>query len=204
MGKTSKRIFDLMISITGLILLSPILIIVAIVIKLYDSGTVFYKVPRIGLNGAPFNMYKFRTMIPGADKFGPSSSPKSDVRVTPIGKHLRKYKLDELAQLFNVFSGKMSIIGPRPEEKKFTDMFSEEEKNILSVKPGITDWASIWNSNESELLEGSDDPDGYYVKYIRPEKLRLQLLYAGKHNFFVDLKIFFLTIQKLLWGNKTG
>jgi lipopolysaccharide/colanic/teichoic acid biosynthesis glycosyltransferase len=197
MGKISKRIFDLVISITGLLLFSPVFIIIAIKIKLYDYGTVFYKAPRIGLNGVPFFMFKFRTMIPDASKFGPSSSPKSDVRVTPTGKYLRKYKLDELPQLFNVFSGNMSIIGPRPEEKKFTDMFSEEEKIILSVKPGITDWASIWNSNESELLEGSDDPDGYYLKHIRPEKLRLQLLYAGKHNFFVDLQIFFLTLRKI-------
>lgn len=199
MGKISKRIFDIIISIIGLILFSPVLLIIAIIIKLHDSGSVFYKAPRIGLNGAPFYMYKFRTMIPDADKFGPSSSSKSDVRVTPIGKYLRKYKFDELPQLFNVLSGKMSIIGPRPEEKKFTDMFSEEEKNILSVKPGITDWASIWNSNESELLEGCDDPDGYYLKYIRPEKLRLQLLYSRKSNFFVDLQIFFLTLRKILF-----
>lgn len=199
MGKISKRIFDIIISIIGLILFSPVLLIIAIIIKLHDSGSVFYKAPRIGLNGAPFYMYKFRTMIPDADKFGPSSSSKSDVRVTPIGKYLRKYKFDELPQLFNVLSGKMSIIGPRPEEKKFTDMFSVEEKNILSVKPGITDWASIWNSNESELLEGCDDPDGYYLKYIRPEKLRLQLLYSRKSNFFVDLQIFFLTLRKILF-----
>lgn len=199
MGKISKRIFDIIISIIGLILFSPILIIIVIIIKLHDSGSIFYKAPRTGLNGAPFYMYKFRTMIPDADKFGPSSSPKSDVRVTPLGKYLRKYKFDELPQLFNVLSGKMSIIGPRPEEKKFTDLFSEEEKNILSVKPGITDWASIWNSNESELLEGCDDPDGYYLKYIRPEKLRLQLLYSKKHNFFIDLQIFFLTLRKIVF-----
>ena len=199
MGKISKRIFDLLISITGLILVSPVLIGIAIIIKLYDSGTIFYKASRIGLDGIPFYMYKFRTMIPDADKSGPSSSPKSDVRVTPIGKYLRKYKLDELPQLFNVLSGKMSIIGPRPEEKRFTDMFSAEEKSILSVKPGITDWASIWNSNESELLEGSDDPDEYYLKYIRPEKVRLQLLYSRKNNFFVDLQIFFLTLRKIFF-----
>jgi len=189
----------MIISFTGLILFLPILILIAIVIKLYDNGPIFYKASRVGLNGAPFKMYKFRTMIPDADKVGPSSSPKSDVRVTPTGKYLRKHKLDELPQLFNVLSGKMSIIGPRPDEKKFTDMFSVEEKNILSVKPGITDWASIQYSNESELLDGNDDPDGYYIKYIRPEKLRLQLLYARKHNFFVDLQIFFLTLRKILF-----
>jgi lipopolysaccharide/colanic/teichoic acid biosynthesis glycosyltransferase len=106
-----------------------------------------------------------------------------------------------MPQLFNVLSGKMSIIGPRPEEKKFTDMYSNEEKKILSVKPGITDWATIWNSNESELLEGSDNPDEYYLKYIRPEKLRLQLLYTKRHNFFIDLQIFFLTIRKIVFNH---
>jgi lipopolysaccharide/colanic/teichoic acid biosynthesis glycosyltransferase len=138
-------------------------------------------------------------MVPDADKKGPSSASKSDNRVTPIGRFLRKYKIDELPQLFNVFTGKMSIIGPRPEEKKFTDLFSENEKIILSVKPGITDWASLWNSDESELLEGSADPDDFYLKHIRPEKIRLQLEYAEKHNFFVDLQIFFLTIRKILF-----
>jgi len=197
MGKTSKRIFDLIISISGLLLISPFIIITAVIIKFQDHGPIFYKAPRTGLKGAPILMYKFRTMIPDADKYGPSSSPKSDMRVTPIGRYLRRYKFDELPQLFNVLTGSMSIIGPRPEEKKFTDMFSEKEKKILSVKPGITDWASIWNSNESELLDGADDPDGYYLKYIRPEKLRLQLLYAENHNFFIDLKIFFLTLRKI-------
>jgi lipopolysaccharide/colanic/teichoic acid biosynthesis glycosyltransferase len=199
MDKILKRLFDLVVSITGLLLLSPLIIIIAILIKMHDSGTVFYKAQRTGLNGSLFFMHKFRTMVLNADKTGPSSSPKSDPRVTPIGRFLRKYKLDELAQLFDVLSGKMSIIGPRPEEKRFTDMFSEGEKKILSVKPGITDWASIWNSNESELLEGSDDPDDYYLKNIRPEKLRLQLLYAEKHNFFIDLQIFFLTLRKIVF-----
>lgn len=199
MNKLIKRLFDLVMSFAGLLIFSPLLIIIAIIIKMHDSGTVFYRAPRTGLNGTPFYMHKFRTMVLNADKIGPSSSPKSDPRVTPFGKFLRKYKLDELTQLFDVISGNMSIVGPRPEEKKFTDMFSESEKNILSVKPGITDWASIWNSNESELLEGSDDPDDYYLKNIRPEKLRLQLLYAEKHNFFIDLQILFLTLRKIIF-----
>jgi lipopolysaccharide/colanic/teichoic acid biosynthesis glycosyltransferase len=197
MGSISKRIFDLAISILCIAILLPVYIILAILIKLYDTGPVFYKAKRVGLFGKPFYMYKFRSMIPDADKAGPSSSPKTDSRVTPIGKFLRKFKIDELPQLFNVISGNMSIVGPRPEEKKFTDMFSEEEKLILSVKPGITDWASVWNANESELLEGSDDPDEFYLRHIRPEKIRLQLLYIQKHNFFVDLQIIFLTIRKI-------
>ncbi len=193
-----KRIFDLLISILGIILLLPIFLVISVWIKLYDNGTVFYKANRIGINGKPFYMYKFRSMVQDADKTGPSSSAKSDTRVTPIGRFLRKYKFDELPQLFNVFLGEMSIIGPRPEEKKFTDLFSEGERIILSVKPGITDWASLWNSDESELLEGSIDPDDFYLRYIRPEKIRLQLHYAEKHNFFVDLQIFFLTLRKIL------
>lgn len=195
----SKRIFDLVISIFGIAILLPVYLIIAILIKLYDNGPVFYKANRVGLYGKQFYMYKFRSMILNADKSGPSSSPKSDSRVTPIGKILRKYKIDELPQLFNVISGKMSIVGPRPEEKKFTDMFSDGEKIILSVKPGITDWASVWNANESELLEGSDDPDEFYLRHIRPEKIRLQMLYAQKHNLFVDLQIFFLTIRKVFF-----
>jgi len=197
MGIKSKRIFDLLVGIVGITILLPVYLLVAICIKFIDNGSVMYKAQRVGLNGELFYMYKFRTMIPDADKVGPSSSPKTDSRVTPIGKFLRKFKIDELPQLFNVISGKMSIVGPRPEEKKFTDMFSKEEKLILSVKPGITDWASVWNANESELLEGSDDPDEFYLRHIRPEKIRLQLLYIQKHNFFVDLQIFFLTIRKI-------
>ena len=138
-----KRIFDLLFSIIALIIFSPFFIIIAIIIKLHDLGPVFYMAPRVGQYGKLFNMFKFRTMVMNADKIGASSTTLSDSRITTIGHFLRKYKLDELPQLINVFIGNMSIVGPRPDVKAFTDLFTEEEKIILSVKPGITDWASI-------------------------------------------------------------
>lgn len=199
--RISKRVFDLIISITGLLVLTPILLIICIIIKTDDFGPVFYKAERVGKNGRVFRMFKFRSMIQNADKIGPSSASLSDSRITGTGRFLRKHKLDELPQLFNVLAGEMSVIGPRPEEKKFTDLFSEEERIILSVKPGITDWASLWYSNEAELLEGIDDPDNFYLEKIRPEKIRLQINYVKNRNFFIDLKIFFLTFRKLILGN---
>jgi lipopolysaccharide/colanic/teichoic acid biosynthesis glycosyltransferase len=139
-------------------------------------------------------------MIPNADKVGPSSASDSDIRITPVGKILRKYKFDELPQLFNVLKGDMSIVGPRPEERKFTELFTADERKILSVKPGITDWASIWNSNEGKLLENSPDPDKTYLELIRPEKIRLQLKYVNNNNFFIDLKIIYYTARKIFTG----
>lgn len=194
-----KRIFDVVLSFIGLIILFPLIILASLLIYLGDGGLVFYKAQRVGLNGKLFNMYKFRSMVVNAEMFGPSSTSLDDMRLTRIGKSLRKYKLDEIPQLINVLIGQMSIVGPRPEIKKFTDMFSEDEKAVLSVKPGITDWASIWNSNEGEILEGSEDPDKAYLEMIRPEKIRLQLLYVKNNNFFIDLKIIFLTIRKLIF-----
>jgi len=193
-----KRLFDLFWSINGLILFSPFLIIISIVIKLNDFGPVFYKAPRVGLSGKLFKMYKFRTMVVNADKIGASSTTLSDSRITGIGKFLRKYKLDEMPQLINVFIGNMSIVGPRPDVKSFTDLYTEEENAILSVKPGITDYASIWNSNEGEILEGSTDPDATYKELIWPEKKRLQLKYVREHSLWVDIKIVFLTLQAVL------
>lgn len=168
-----------------------------LVIKLQDGGPVFYMAPRVGLRGIMFRMFKFRTMVVNADKMGPSSTTKTDSRLTSVGKFLRKYKLDELPQFINVLRGDMSIVGPRPEVKHFTDMYTEEEKAILSVKPGITDWASIWNSDEASILEGSDDPDKTYFEKIRPKKIQLQLKYVRERNFFSDLKIIFFTVKAI-------
>jgi lipopolysaccharide/colanic/teichoic acid biosynthesis glycosyltransferase len=192
-----KRTFDFLFSFLLLLLLSPLLIVVAVIIKLTDNGTVFYMAPRVGLHGELFKMYKFRSMVANADKMGPSSTTKSDSRLTGIGKILRKYKLDELPQMINVLKGEMSVVGPRPEVKYFTDMFNEEEKIILSVKPGITDFASVWNSDEASILEGSDDPDKTYMEKIRPEKMRLQLKYVREHNFITDLKIILATAKSI-------
>jgi len=150
--------------------------------------------PRVGQNGRLFRMFKFRTMVVNADKIGASSTTASDKRITRVGKLLRKTKLDELPQFINVLTGQMSVVGPRPEVKSFTDMFTEEEKAILSVKPGITDYASIWNSDEGKILEGAEDPDMAYKELIWPEKKRLQLKYVREHSFWTDIKIVFLTL----------
>lgn len=193
-----KRIFDIFSSFIGLLIIHPFFIIIALIIKFNDFGPVFYKAPRVGKNGKLFKMYKFRTMVVNADKIGASSTTSSDPRITRIGKFLRKYKLDEIPQLINVFIGNMSIVGPRPEVKFFTDLFTEEEKAILSVKPGITDYASVWNSDEGKILEGAEDPDKAYMELIWPEKKRLQLKYVREGSFWVDIKIVFLTLRAVV------
>jgi len=189
-----KRLFDIIFSFLGILFLSPILAVISIVIKLNERGPVFYKAPRGGLNGKMFKMFKFRSMVVNAEKMGASSTTSSDLRITTIGKFIRKYKMDEIPQLFNVLKGEMSFVGPRPEVKYFTDMYTDEEKAILTVKPGITDWASVWNSNEEKILEGSEDPDKAYMELIRPEKIRLQLKYVREKSFFTDLRIILLTL----------
>jgi len=193
-----KRVFDFISSLIGLIVLSPILLIVAVAIKLHDGGPVFYLAPRVGKNGKIFKMFKFRSMVINADKIGVSSTTSSDPRITPVGRFVRKSKLDEIPQLINVLIGNMSFVGPRPEVKQFTDRFNEEEKAILKVKPGITDYASIWNSDEGKILEGYDDADAAYEKLIWPEKKRLQLKYIKEQSFFVDIKIIFLTLVAII------
>ena len=193
-----KRIFDLILSVIGLLILSPFLIAVGLIIKFSDYGPVFYRGERVGLNGRLFKIFKFRTMVVDAEKIGGSSTSDDDERITKIGKKLRKYKLDELPQLLNVLVGDMSIVGPRPEVKYYTDQFNEEERLILSVRPGITDWASIWNADEGAVLAGAEDPDKAYEELIRPTKLGLQLKYVEKKSFFVDIKIIFLTILAII------
>jgi lipopolysaccharide/colanic/teichoic acid biosynthesis glycosyltransferase len=193
-----KRLFDIFFSLTGLLIIHPFFLLIAIIIKLNDFGPVFYKAPRVGLHGKLFKMYKFRTMLVNADKIGASSTTSSDPRITGMGRLLRKYKLDEMPQLINVFLGNMSVVGPRPDVKFFTDLFTEEEKAILTVKPGITDFASVWNSDEGKILEGAEDPDKAYMELIWPEKKRLQLKYVREHTFWVDIKIVFLTLLTIL------
>jgi len=194
----SKRLFDLACAETGLGLLGPLLITFALCIKREDGGPVFYRGERIGLHGKPFRIFKFRTMVVDAEKMGASSTSDDDPRITRIGRVLRKYKLDELPQLINVLLGDMSLVGPRPEVKKFTDLYTEEERAILTVRPGITDWASIWNPDEGALLAGSMDPDKDYFEKIRPEKIRLQLKYVRERSFLTDIKIIALTLKTIL------
>lgn len=189
-----KRLFDIVFSLVGLILLSPILLYIAFLIKKEDAGPIFYRGVRVGRYGKPFRIYKFRTMVANAEKLGGPSTADDDPRITKIGKFLRKYKLDELPQLINVLKGEMSFVGPRPEVEHYVKMFTQEEKAILSVRPGITDWASLWNSDEGAILAGSDDPEKTYMEKIRPTKLKLQLKYVREQSFITDLRIIFLTL----------
>jgi lipopolysaccharide/colanic/teichoic acid biosynthesis glycosyltransferase len=193
-----KRLFDIILSLCGIIILSPFFLFLGFLIKKEDRGTVFYKGVRVGKNDRPFKMLKFRTMVVNADKIGGSSTADDDPRLTKIGKFLRKYKLDELPQLINVLKGDMSFVGPRPEVPFYVDMFTDEEKAILSVSPGITDWASLWNSDEGALLAGSVDPEKDYMEKIRPEKIRLQLKYVRERSFWVDMEILFRTAMKVV------
>ncbi len=193
-----KRIFDIIVSLTGLILLSPALMIIAILIKLEDGGPVFYRGQRVGLNGKEFRIFKFRTMVVNAETLGGPSTAGDDPRITRIGMFIRKYKIDELPQLIDVLRGTMSIVGPRPEVKHYVEMFTEKEKSILNVRPGITDWASIWNSDEGAILAGSPDPEKTYLEKIRPEKIRLQLKYVKERSFRNDIAIILLTFKAIV------
>jgi lipopolysaccharide/colanic/teichoic acid biosynthesis glycosyltransferase len=189
-----KRVFDFLSSLIGLILISPILVTITILIKKEDGGPLFYRGTRVGRFGKTFRIFKFRTMVINAEKLGGPSTADDDPRITKVGKVIRKFKLDELPQLINVLKGEMSIVGPRPEVQMYVDMFTEEEKAILTVRPGITDWASIWNPDEGAILAGSSDPEKTYMEKIRPEKIRLQLKYVRERSFWNDLKIITQTI----------
>jgi lipopolysaccharide/colanic/teichoic acid biosynthesis glycosyltransferase len=193
-----KRGFDFILSLIGLVLMSPILLCISLRIKLEDRGPVFFRGKRSGWHGKSFKIFKFRTMVADAEKKGGCSTADDDPRITSIGKFLRNYKLDELPQLINVLKGDMSIVGPRPEVKHYTDMFTEEEKIILNVKPGITDWASIWNADEGAILANAKDPEQAYMELIRPTKLKLQMKYVRDHSLWVDLRIIYLTIVAVI------
>ena len=193
-----KRGFDIIVSSLLLVVFSPLMCLVAVMIKGEDSGPVFYRGARTGKNGRPFRIYKFRTMVVDAEKRGASSTAADDHRITRTGRFIRKYKIDELPQLINVFRGEMSIVGPRPEVKHYTDMFTGEELGILSIRLGITDWASIWNADEGAVLAGAADPEQAYMELIRPTKLKLQIKYVRERSFWMDLKIIFLTLRAVV------
>ena len=202
-GRTewAKRLFDIMVAAVGLVLVAPVLLLIGLMVKLSSPGPVLYRGTRVGLGGKLFSMLKFRTMVLDAESLGGSATAADDPRLTSFGKFLRRYKLDELPQLINVLVGDMSLVGPRPEVQKYVNLFSPEEKAVLTVRPGITDWASIWNSNEAAVLEGSRDPEKTYEELIRPTKLALQLLYVRNHPLSVDMKILFHTAVKLVHEN---
>ena len=190
-----KRAFDLVVSALGLIVLSPLLLVLALLIKLGSRGGVFYRGLRAGRFGKPFRIFKFRTMVLNADKIGGPSTSADDPRVTRIGAFLRRYKMDELPQLLNVVKGDMSLVGPRPEVLEEVRLYNDQEKHLLDVRPGITDWASIRFRNEGEILRGSADPHQAYREKIRPEKIRLGLEYVQKHSFLTDCRIIFDTLK---------
>ena len=192
-----KRLFDIAVSFTGLVVLFPLLLAIATLIRLDSNGPIFYRGERLGRFGELFKIYKFRTMVVNADKLGGPSTAADDARLTKIAGFLKKYQLDELPQLINVLKGNMSLVGPRPEVQMYVNMFTKEEEAILSVRPGMTDYASLWNFHEGELLQGSADPEKTYMEQVRPEKIRLQLKYVREHSFCVDIKIILKTIAKV-------
>ena len=193
-----KRIFDIVASGIGLILLSPLFIILTIWIKCDSIGPVFYKQVRVGRNNMDFQLFKFRSLGVGSDKKGLITVGGHDPRITRSGYYIRKYKLDEFPQLINVFKGDMSLVGPRPEVRKYVDMYTEEQMHVLDVRPGITDLASIRYRNENELLERVNDPDKYYVEVIMPDKLRINLEYVARHSFTFDIRLIFQTFRAIV------
>lgn len=193
-----KRVFDIIFSLVGLVFLSPVFLIMAIWIRSDSKGPVFYKQIRVGKNGKEFFLYKFRSMHLGSDKKGLLTIGGKDPRVTNSGYFIRKFKLDEFPQLINVFLGEMSIVGPRPEVPKYVALYNEEQKKVLTVRPGISDYSSIRFSNENELLEKAEKPEEFYISEIMPEKLLMNLEYIRNNNLWVDIRIIFTTIKKLI------
>lgn len=193
-----KRLFDFVLAVMGLTLLSPVILILAILIKLDSKGPIFYKGTRVGKAGKLFGMYKFRTMVVNADKIGGSSTPDDDPRITRMGKFLRATKFDELPQLINVAKGEMSFVGPRPQVKWAVDLYTVQERQVLTVLPGITDYASVHFPNEGEILRGSKDPDKDYMDKIHPEKMRLSLEYIHSQSILLDLQIIIQTLVTII------
>ena len=193
-----KRSFDLMVSTLTLIIMLPLMMLISILVKLDSKGPILYKGVRVGRHGKLFKMFKFRTMIVNAEKLGGPSSADDDPRITKVGHLIRKSKVDELPQLINILKGEMSFVGPRPEVPLEVETYTEEEKKILLVKPGITDWASLKYHNEGEILRGSPDPHKTYREKIKPGKMRLALKYVDEKSFLTDIKIISITFLTLI------
>ncbi|WP_191859623.1 sugar transferase [Hanstruepera ponticola] len=193
-----KRLFDIVFSLIGLILLLPLLLIIALIIIVESKGSVFYKQVRVGKDNTNFKIFKFRTMFVGSDKKGLLTVGNKDPRVTITGYFLRKYKLDELPQLINVLLGNMSFVGPRPEVRHYVNFYSKDDLIILTVKPGITDYASIYFRNEVEILKASDNPEKLYIEQILPKKIALNKQYIENNSLFTDIKIILKTILTII------
>lgn len=193
-----KRLLDIFFSLLGLLALAPVLLLIALLVKTEDGGTVFYRGLRVGRGLRNFPILKFRTMVPDADRIGGPSTSADDPRITRIGAFLRRFKLDECPQLLNIFLGQMSFVGPRPEVPSEVQTYSEEEKRIFLVRPGLTDWASLKYHDEGEILRGSTDPHEAYRRLIKPGKIRLALKYVDEHSLWTDAAIVMQTVLVLV------
>ena len=198
----AKRSIDIVAALFGLIIMAPVMVVILAVVFWHDKHSPFYKALRIGLNGKPFIMWKVRTMIVNAETVGASSTKADDFRITQVGAFIRKYKLDEIPQLWNVLLGTMSLVGPRPNVASEVHSYNEKEFKILTLQPGITDLASIVFADEGEILKGSDDPDLAYNKLIWPWKCRLALFYVENRNIWMDGVIIFLTFLSIISRKK--
>ncbi len=198
-----KRIFDFILAFIGLILSSPILLPVIFLVWIQDWHSPFYIAPRVGKDEKPFKMLKLRSMIVNADKSGVDSTSSNDKRITGVGRFIRKYKLDELSQLWNVLIGDMSLVGPRPNVKRETDLYTTEEKKLLTVRPGITDFSSIVFSDEGDILKDQSDPDIAYNQLIRPGKSMLGIFYIENRTFIIDIQLIYLTVLAIISKEKS-
>ncbi|ATP56094.1 glycosyl transferase [Pedobacter ginsengisoli] len=194
----AKRVFDVVFSLGGMLFLSPLFIVVVILLKLDSRGSIFYKQIRVGLNQKNFELIKFRTMYTDSDRAGLLTIGDHDSRITRVGCWLRKYKIDELPQLINILKGEMSFVGPRPEVLKYVALYDASQIKVLSVKPGITDWASIQYIDENQLLATAEDPESFYINTIIPSKITQNLKYIDHHNIWVDLKIISYTLKSII------
>ena len=193
-----KRLMDLFASALGLVLLSPLFLVLSLIIVIDSPGGVFFRGSRVGQHGRIFRIYKFRSMKPDCEGKGKWNVGDNDERITRVGHFLRRSKLDELPQLINVLKGEMSLVGPRPELQYYVDMYTEKERPILDMKPGITDWASMTNFEQFKGFTSADDPDEYYLEQIRPLKLKLQLYYRYHHSILTDVKCLIWTVYKVV------
>jgi len=197
-----KRFTDIFLSFLAILVLLPFMFVISLIVNFESIGGFFYFQQRVGKNGKDFKLIKFRTMYVRADKNGLITVGTNDKRITGFGKFLRKFKLDELPQLFNVIIGDMSIVGPRPEVRKYVNLYNSEQLKVLSVHPGLTDYASIIYIEENKILSESDDPEKMYVEKIMPHKLELNLKYIKNQTIFTDLKIIFKTIFKIFFKKR--
>ena len=198
LNQITKRTFDFIVSLIGIIILSPIFIIVSIAIKLDSKGSILFLQKRVGRFGKEFSIYKFRTMVVDAEKLGKQITVGKDNRITKVGVFLRKFKIDELPQLFNVLKGDMSLVGPRPEVPKYVALYNDEQKKVLEVRPGITDIASLRYKDENDILGKVDNPEEYYINVIMKDKLSLNLEYIERGNIFFDIYLIIKTIIKCI------